>query len=273
MSQRAFLVFRLDGPMFAFGEIAVGERRSLWDAPSKSGVLGLVAACLGLKREDHEALTNLDASLGFAVRVDHSGVPLRDYHTAQAPTAASRKRREKAGLTTSTRKTDLESDDLNTVLSERLYRLEASFTIALWIKPDCNADLEKLEQALLRPVYAPYLGRKACPLGAPPRPHILDAPGLIAAFDAYDAVEESVRLILKAKTRWPDKTRLRWPNITKVWFECDAGLTDEEAATNQIRLRRDALRRRDLWQFFDRREGLLEWRPPIVGVDRGETAA
>jgi len=252
---REFLVFRLSGLMAAFGEITVGEQRSLWDAPSKSGVLGLLAACLGLDRDQSEALRHLDQGLGYAARLDNPGYPLRDYHTAQTPTAAGRKRREKAGLDTQTRKGDLEADDLNTVLSERMYRLEWAATVALWVK-SASPDLTQLAAALIRPVYTPYLGRKACPLSAPPRPHCVTADSLLAAFDLYDALEEPARLLL----------RIPRPSSARVWFECDSGLSAEETEAKEIRLRRDGLRNRALWQFSDRREGRLEWQERPVGT-------
>ena len=258
-AERDFLIFRLIGPMMAFGEITVGERRSLWDAPSKSGILGLVAACLGLKRDDHDSLIDLDRTLGFGVRVDQPGRPLRDYHTAQTPTEASRTRRKRAGLPLSTRRDDLDGDDLNTVLSERLYRLEAASTIALWKKPEHSADLDDLKTAILHPVFTPYLGRKACPLGAPPRPHIVRQNELTSAFRAYDAQEEETRLKLKIKS-----------NLAKsapIWFEWNAGLESEETRAQEVRFRRDALRQRSPWQFSDRQEGLLLWEPSIIGAE------
>ncbi|ESQ74767.1 type I-E CRISPR-associated protein Cas5/CasD [Asticcacaulis sp. AC402] len=259
---REYLLFRLSGPMAAFGDITVGERRSLWDAPSKSGVLGLVAGAMGFTRDDHDALLDLDATLGFAVRLDSPGYPLRDYHTAQTPTEAARKRLHKAGASTSTRKNDLVADDLNTVLSERMYRLESVSTVALWQKPDQNADLTRVEAALKRPVFAPYLGRKACPLSAPPRPRRLTCDRLLTGFGAYDAVEEVTRLALKTP-------RL---DSARVWFEFEAGLTVEEADAKEIRLRRDGLRNRALWQFSDRREGRLEWSDIPVGTAAEDAA-
>lgn len=254
-----FLLFRLSGPMMAFGDITVGERRSLWDAPSKSGVLGLLAASLGLSREDHDALFQLDQSLGFAVRIDRAGKPLRDYHTAQAPTEAARTRRKRSGLSLNTRKEDLECDDLNTVLSERIYRLEAQVTIALWVKPDLKTDLSALATALNRPVHTPYLGRKACPLGAPPRPVIVQSQSLSAAFSAYDTSQSLADRTLRLRTT---------PYAAlDVWFEWDAGLRTEEAMATQVRTRRDALRNRTLWQFSDRQEGNLAWQPMPYGTE------
>ncbi|MDR3439159.1 type I-E CRISPR-associated protein Cas5/CasD [Telmatospirillum sp.] len=265
MTARDFLVFRLAGPMTAFGDIAVGERRSLWDAPSKSGVLGLIGACLGLTRDDAAAHVELDRQLGFAVRVDRAGRPLRDYHTAMAPTEAARSRRQRQGRPLSTRKDDLECDDLNTVLSERLYRVEAAVTVALWQRPNHHRDLDGLRTALIRPTFVPYLGRKACPLGAPPQPKIIMAPSLLAAFTRYDAELAESDLLFRKTVR----PMLRPPAAfgdSPVWFEWDAGLAAEEEMAEPVRLRRDSVRNRRLWQFADRQEGRLIWQPSVVGL-------
>ncbi len=54
-----YLTFALVAPLASFGGIAVGERRSGWDRPARSAVLGLIGACLGLEREDDAAKTAL----------------------------------------------------------------------------------------------------------------------------------------------------------------------------------------------------------------------
>lgn len=245
-STRKFLLFRLQGPMAAFGEITVGERRSLWGTPSKSGVLGLISACLGIHREEHTKLLELDNSLGFAVRVDRSGDILRDYHTAMAPEEASRKKRQKEGKPLGTRKDDLSCDSLSTVLSERFYRLNSACTVALWIKPGHACDFERMKAALTRPVFTPYLGRKSCPLGAPTLPKIIEGEGLLATFDAYD------------KLSCNESTHNQ--QAEEIWFECKSGLDAEESAAAMIRERRDSLRNRRMWQFSPRMEGKLIWK-------------
>ena len=50
--------------------------------PSKSGVIGLVCAALGVTRDDTERTLEL-AALRLGVRVDHPGILRTDYHTAQ----------------------------------------------------------------------------------------------------------------------------------------------------------------------------------------------
>src|SRR5256885_4103212 len=77
---RDYLVFRLYGPMCSWGDIAVGEVRPSTVPPSKSAILGLIAAALGTKRPnmahddaERSALEATHSALaqgyGFAVRV------------------------------------------------------------------------------------------------------------------------------------------------------------------------------------------------------------
>ena len=79
-----FLLFTYYAPMMAMGEIAPGERRMAFSRPARSAVLGLVAAALGLRRDDR-AHADLERGLGYAVRTDSAGRPFTDYHTAQTP--------------------------------------------------------------------------------------------------------------------------------------------------------------------------------------------
>ena len=65
-----FLTCVLAAPIAAMGTLAVGERRGTWDRPGRSAVLGLVAACLGIEREDEDAHQALEAGYGMALRVE-----------------------------------------------------------------------------------------------------------------------------------------------------------------------------------------------------------
>lgn len=262
MDNQQFLLFSLRGPMAAFGEIAVGQRRSLWDAPSKSGVFGFLAACLGIKREENARLLALENSFGFAVRVENYGKALRDFHTAMAPTEAARSRRIKAGLPLNTRKDDLDCDDLTTMLSDRYYRLEAQYSIALWQKVNGEFDLNSLLNAIKSPVFAPYLGRKSCPLGFPPNPLLVDGDGLNNAFQNYDAKCFEQESLLTKEVRF---LRHQTSENQDIWFEIDAAINVGNEKY-QIRERRDALRNRSLWQFSDRQEGKIKFSPKIEGV-------
>lgn len=92
-----YLAFTLAAPLASFGAIAVGERRSSWDRPAKSAVLGLIAGALGLTRDDADAHRALADDYLYAVRVEDFDLrtprpPLTDYHTAQtAPSTGGRR--------------------------------------------------------------------------------------------------------------------------------------------------------------------------------------
>ena len=74
------LLLRLSGPMQSWGASSRFKQRATEQVPTKSGVLGLLAAAQGRQRTDD--LQDL-AALTFAVRVDQPGSLLRDYQTAQ----------------------------------------------------------------------------------------------------------------------------------------------------------------------------------------------
>jgi CRISPR system Cascade subunit CasD len=72
------LLIRLAGPLQSWGLTGRFARRDTHSRPTKSGVIGLCAAALGLSREEPlGALTEVH----FGVRADRPGTPLRDYHT------------------------------------------------------------------------------------------------------------------------------------------------------------------------------------------------
>ena len=74
------LLLRLAAPLQSWGEDSKFETRRTRREPTKSGVIGLLAAALGRRR--YEPLDDL-RGLRFAVRVDQEGELLRDFHTAR----------------------------------------------------------------------------------------------------------------------------------------------------------------------------------------------
>ena len=157
------LLFQLVAPLGAFGGIAVGERRETAARPSHSALVGCLGAGLGLERTDPRQ-TNFAADLAFAVRRDHVGPLLADYHTAQTPPA-------KKGKTWATRREEL-AGEVNTILSRRDYHSDCAFTIACLVMSETIASPSDLAIALQRPQFTLYLGRKSCPLGLPPDPSL-----------------------------------------------------------------------------------------------------
>jgi len=65
---RGYLIFQLYGPLVAWGEQAVGEARNSATRPGRSALLGLLAAALGLRRDDEAGQQRLAESLKFCVK-------------------------------------------------------------------------------------------------------------------------------------------------------------------------------------------------------------
>jgi CRISPR system Cascade subunit CasD len=157
-----FLILRLDGPMQAWGTHTFEDFRPSNLFPTRSGLLGLLGACLGIDRRDHAGLEQLAASVEFTVRVDRSAlrpelekpepkaaVKLPDFHTVLAA-----------------RKVD-GSANKNPVVSRREYLFDATFTVAVGEKSGASVSLEAIAHALRRPCFTPVLGRRACPIARP----------------------------------------------------------------------------------------------------------
>lgn len=227
-----FLLFQLHGPMASWGDIAVGEHRPSAGHPSKSALIGLLAAALGLDRSDDAPHNDLSRHYAVAVCVQSGGELLRDYHTVQVPTSKR---------TYANRRDELlrDGDKLNTLLSQRDYRSGAGYLIAVWQVDDQAAySLEDLQQALKTPVFVPYLGRKSCPLSLPLNPQISRGQDLKKAFADYPVDP----LMPKAKPR-----RYYWEQ---------GGLGDDELgmSSDMVYPRRDQISSRKRWQFVDRNE-------------------
>ena len=247
-----YLLFTLAAPLASFGTVAVGERRPTWDRPSKSQIIGLVAAALGIERREEERQRALAVSLGFAVRIDDPGILASDYHTAQAPKAVSIRRRLKAGGPVETRADELACDDLKTILSRREFRVGSQYTIALWRSSVGEPSLENIASSLRTPAFAPFAGRKAHPMMLPMAPRLLETGQIEDAFAAFDAEEADAIKALKAEQMI--KVRSERPIYADV-----AGVAPDERQQRIIRLeeRRDNPESRAKWRFGLRTEALL----------------
>lgn len=234
------LLFTLYAPLASFGEIAVGERRMGWARPARSAVLGLVAAAAGIAREDEEGHRVLESGLHLAVRTDAPGVPLVDYHTAQAP-------KSRRGQSHATRRDELSTaQNLNTVVSRREWRTDACFTIALWPRAAASVDMDGLAHAIRRPRFTLYVGRKSAPLGLPLNPEVVEAASFLEALDARKRTGVETAVL----------QRVRSTDTTTVACDVDApGLPE---VFRQER-RRDGVASRRRWQFDDRVEAVFTW--------------
>jgi len=179
-----YLTFQLYGMLAAYGLVAVGEVRLTADHPTRSAVFGLLAACLGIRRDEEERLAALSSAYALALRVDAPGTPLLDYHTIQTPPERSKR-------VYRTRADELGGllgidEEPYTVLSRRGYLCDASFTACLTPTgeaPPYSPDV--LAEALRTPRFTPYLGRKCCPPSLPFNPRVGEHASVEAALAAY----------------------------------------------------------------------------------------
>ncbi|SHL15278.1 CRISPR-associated protein, Cas5e family [Desulfatibacillum alkenivorans DSM 16219] len=139
------LLLRLTGPMQSWGTTSRFNQRDTGKEPSKSGVLGLLAAAMGIDRANWTDLEPL-TRLSMGVRHDRPGMLKSDYQTAGA---AAGDTIIKAGG----------SQSKDGVVSKRYYLADACFLVALE-GPD-KVLLEKAHNALKNPAWPLALGRKS----------------------------------------------------------------------------------------------------------------
>lgn len=145
----ATLLLRLAAPLQSWGSDSKFETRKTNREPTKSGVIGLLAAALGLARDEDQALQCLNG-LHFAVRVDQEGQLLRDFHTANNPTPEQVQEARKRGKAPNA-----------PYVTRRYYLSDAIFLVGL--ESEDEPLLRQLQQALTHPVFPLFLGRRSCP--------------------------------------------------------------------------------------------------------------
>ena len=244
-----YLVFRLYGPMASWGDIAVGEARHSSIYPSKSAITGLLAAALGIDRADDAEHRHLAKGYWQATKVLRRGEILNDFHTAQAPDSVGKFRYR-------TRRDELVQgrSRLGTVLSRREYRSDAHVLVALHGLEGMPYPLTDLQQALHKPKFHLYLGRKSCPLAAPVDAQCLSAADFKHALDQY-----TVKPLLDPKVVWASDQRYL-PADTSAHYcwegSIDAFASEPEFDPRQVQslVRYDQPLSRVRWQFEPRTE-------------------
>lgn len=127
------LLLRLGGPLQSWGSASRFARRDTNTEPTKSGVLGLLAAALGRRRTD--SIEDL-LVLRFGVRVDQPGTLMQDFHTAHDRTGRSMP------------------------LTRRFYLSDALFVAAV---EGPGPLIQSLDDAIREPAFPLFLGRRSCP--------------------------------------------------------------------------------------------------------------
>ena len=158
MSDTANLALLLDGPLQSWGFASRFQRRTTGLYPTKSGVIGLLGAAMGLAKGSPEEANWLPkvSALKMTSIVIPRNVPeadgqlpilrLEDYHTVLETRRASGALNKDA------------------VLTRRQYLLEARFGVIL---AGDRSVLERAAAALQDPIWGVWLGRKSCIPSAP----------------------------------------------------------------------------------------------------------
>jgi CRISPR system Cascade subunit CasD len=137
------ILLKFAGPLQSWGTRSHFETRHTDLYPSKSAVIGMIAASIGYRRDDDANIKALN-QLDFAVRIDQKGQLLRDYHTAA--------KYKPSGVFD------------RTYVTNRYYIEDAVFVVATGHKNDTF--VEKIAKALQNPYFQPFMGRRSLPITA-----------------------------------------------------------------------------------------------------------
>ena len=171
------LLLRLAAPLQSWGAASRHTTRGTLTMPTKSGVIGMVAAALGRRRgEDLSDLTQLR----FGVRVDQPGRLLTDYHTVSG---ASHAPRDPSGQRLPTASGSSLKPADSTKVTRRYYLADAVFVAGFEGPQDLAAHLA---EALRHPRFALYLGRRSCPPAKPVLLGLLPSASLEAALETAE---------------------------------------------------------------------------------------
>ena len=216
MSADACLALLLDGPMQSWGHASRFERRTTALHPTRSGVLGIIAAALGIDKHAPDEATQLDRLKVLRVttvkldKTDGRGEPLpiqrlEDYHTVAFTREAGAKPSRVAKLLAKSRG-PINAEDRGSEIkpTTRHYLLDARFGELL---EGPGALLEEIATALRNPKWGVWLGRKCC---LPASPVLAAPPGDVgdvwrqllqrAGFAGNESIEDFDRIVETAAT-------------------------------------------------------------------------
>jgi len=195
MSDTANLALLLDGPLQSWGFASRFQRRTTGLYPTKSGVIGLLGAAMGLAKGSPEEANWLPkvSALKMTSIVIPRNVPeadgqlpilrIGDYHTVLETRRASGALNKDA------------------VLTRRQYLLEARFGV---IFAGDRSVLERAAAALQDPIWGVWLGRKSC---------IPSAPVFVALCKSQDAAWKALLRVCKLSA---DTLMETFPTVTEV---------------------------------------------------------
>ena len=183
----AYLALLLDAPLQSWGFASRFQRRTTGLHPTKSGVIGLICAAMGVAKgsdAEREAVPQLAALKMTSIIMPRYAIRrIEDFHTVL-------KTRRASG-----------SMNPDPVVTRRQYLVDACFGIIL------NGDrvlLERTANALQDPVWGMWLGRKNC---IPARPLF------VAVCDTYEKAWQAILRSLGADEALPIESFTRVEDV------------------------------------------------------------
>lgn len=196
MADHLVLLLRLAGPLQSWGSSSRFTRRGTDPQPTKSGIVGLLAAADGRRRED--PIEDL-SGLRLGVRVDRPGILIGDFQTARRPSGVSG------------------ASDVSMPLSTRYYLSDAVFLAAV---EGPETLIRGLDEATRRPRFALALGRRSCPPA-----------GQFALGVTTETLEEAL-----ASHRWlgrPMRTRRSWQPPERLLVVRDLAIGEDPSGAER----------------------------------------
>lgn len=214
------LLIRLKGPQQSWGVQSRYSERDTLREPSKSGVVGLLAAALGRPRSAD--LSDL-AALTMGIRVEREGQLMRDFHTA----GAFDTHRNTGGH----RKASGKWEKKNVILSNRYFLADAWFTVGL---EGYRPLLETIDKALQNAHWPLALGRRAFPPSAPV--HIEEGLSDLSLIDALLRFEDPYyERILHREMRDPARLVLEEQQPLPGWALVAAPMRHDQPTASRPR--------------------------------------
>lgn len=171
--------------MQSWGTQSHFQMRATDDYPSKSAVIGLIAAALGYRRNEDEKIAILN-QLDYAVRVDQVGKRLMDFQTARIRHHRSKTRNQQ-----------------HPYVTQRYYLSDAVFVVA--IGSEDHRLMNKIYEALQYPYFQLFMGRRSYPV---PYDFLLDylSGSVVSVLETYP--DQSKTNGLRETTIYADATLL-----------------------------------------------------------------
>ena len=160
-----FLIIKLQGAMQAWGGHTFEDYRPSHIFPTRSAIVGLLGACIGIDRADIQGRADLNASFELTVRADRRKVKTEYFGQIKEKTLTMQKMTD-FHTVLDARKVD-GSPRKDAIISRREYLCDAEFSLALEFRNNAIFSLEKVKDAIQKPHYTPSLGRRSCPIQCP----------------------------------------------------------------------------------------------------------